>query len=804
MKAILFSLLFLSLNNFSLAQITGKVIGVGGGAIPNVNIIIEGTKQGTVTDQNGDFRIQVASFPAFLIFSSVGYERRRIEFGQADKGIIVVLGTSTMEGEAVFVEGGRIVSPSDERSTIPITSLLSKDLTLKQNTTAADLLRSESGVYVQQTTPGQGSVYVRGRAGRDVLYLFHGLRMNPSFVRSGQNQYFGVIDPFSVERMDVFRGPISTFYGSDALTGGINIQPELSRLTESSDWKYSFRSQVNVGGSGEKSLHAGFGKNGSVFSWKTSGTLRYFEYYQMSQNNQDRLWFPYSSRLEDGDFSFQAINSSMSWQLSERNRIQALFYHGVIPKAPRWDRMIIGYSESDSPARYYDSNTYPLAFTAAQVEWSHSAPMPWLNTVKAHIGYHRLKDFRRSVSFVRSPSWTDPTIVGIPEQKSLHDNNISDQLHLSIDLRSLIKKDILLRWGTDLSYDLTHSKQYLLNEVNASREEYLPRYPDGSNYLQSGIFAHLSHYGLGRIRVEGGIRFSSVYADLPMEGLDSDRGFEPYRKWFSQLTATTGASYKIGEQLFLLANLGSGFRAPNIADLSELGIRRSNVYQVANPDLKPEQSINVDVGLRYRSGKFETEWSIFMINYLNKISNQFTGFFVDSRGRRVETQDTPLPGNGLFYESISANADSKYLNGIEAQIRYSLIRGFDAGFVANLISGRVRGSDGIRDYIDRLPPTNGQVFTEIKAFENRLSLRPQARFALQKTKLAVEERSDNRINPNGTDGFINLQLISSFQINKEFEIRLFGDNLSDQVYREHGSSLNGMARNVTVSLNYSF
>ena len=49
--------------------------------------------------------------------------------------------------------------------------------------------------------------------------------MNPSFVRSGQNQYFGAIDPLLINKLDVYRGPVSVYYGSDALSGGVNISP---------------------------------------------------------------------------------------------------------------------------------------------------------------------------------------------------------------------------------------------------------------------------------------------------------------------------------------------------------------------------------------------------------------------------------------------------------------------------------------------------------------------------------------------------------------------------------------------------
>jgi len=56
-----------------------------------------------------------------------------------------------------------------------------------------------------------------------VLILVNGVRLNNSTFRFGPNQYLATIDPSSIDRIEVVRGPGSVLYGSDALGGVINI-----------------------------------------------------------------------------------------------------------------------------------------------------------------------------------------------------------------------------------------------------------------------------------------------------------------------------------------------------------------------------------------------------------------------------------------------------------------------------------------------------------------------------------------------------------------------------------------------------
>lgn len=789
----------------SKAQVAGLITdGASNEPVAFVNILVVGTDLGFVSDMDGRFRVSGASFPVVLRFSAVGYETLFMEFSASQEDVSVRLVPARLHGQEILVRSGRIITGLNNRNPIPVTTITYDDLLIRQNSTAADLLRAETGVYVQQTTPGQGSIYVRGRAGRDVLYLFNGLRMNPSFVRSGQNQYFGSIDPFSVDQIDVFRGPISTFYGSDALSGGVNVQPRIAQLSSISRWNGRLQSQLNLAGNGEKTLHAEIGRSSKKISAAFAGTFRDFSYYKMSQGVDSRLYFPYNRNLTESDFTYQAVNGSMRLSVSPRTTVEAIIFGSTIPDAPRWDRMIVGYSDSDSPSRYYDSNTSPLTFTASQVELMHQVGKPWINNLRLHAGYHQLKDFRRSVRYNESPSLRNAYHNGSPSNVETHENNTSNQLHVSADLKTLLGKSTLLSWGADVSYDQTGSRQFQHIHDSNYEIDVLSRFPDGSEYLQTGLFVHMYHDGYPGWTLEGGLRLSATYANLPMEGVLSERAFDPYSQWFSQVTGSAGASYKLAENTFLVGNVGTGFRAPNVADLSEVGIRRSDLYQSANPDLKPEQSVNVDMGIRVGADHLRAELSGFMIHYFDKIDVQYTGEVVDNLGRRVVDGRKPDSGNDLYYESVSVNASSMNLAGIESKLQGMISDVLRAGMIANYTYGRIRNADGIRDYVDRIPPANGIVFLEVHAVDRRVRLRPQARFALAKRRLSSEEVGDDRISPDGTDGFANIQVISTIDLHRSLQLRIFADNITNVAYREHASTLDGMQRNITFSLNYAF
>ena len=70
----------------------------------------------------------------------------------------------------------------------------------------------EVGVYLQQTTPGQGAAIIRGLKGSSILHLVDGIRVNNAIFRSAPTQYFALVPTSAVERIEVLRGTPASLY----------------------------------------------------------------------------------------------------------------------------------------------------------------------------------------------------------------------------------------------------------------------------------------------------------------------------------------------------------------------------------------------------------------------------------------------------------------------------------------------------------------------------------------------------------------------------------------------------------------
>lgn len=186
-RFLLVLLLALTLSPTAFSQIGGTVINSESlQPIPDVNISLPEHNQGTSSLEDGTFFIEWSIYPVRITFSALGYEAVEHFYSEPDSSLTIYLKPSIMSLEEIVVMPDRTINPITKSSPIARSTVSIEQLSDKSVTTAVELLRAETGVFVQQTSVGQGSLYIRGRAGRDVLYLFNGFRMNPSFVRSGK------------------------------------------------------------------------------------------------------------------------------------------------------------------------------------------------------------------------------------------------------------------------------------------------------------------------------------------------------------------------------------------------------------------------------------------------------------------------------------------------------------------------------------------------------------------------------------------------------------------------------------------
>src|SRR5690606_28604951 len=130
--------------------------------------------------------------------------------------------TTTEQLSPIQVTASRLAVGSND-AVKAITVVTREDIKNKPNALLPDLLRNETGVYIQQTTPGQAIPIIRGLKGSQNLHLIDGMRLNTAFFRNAPNQYFALVDAFMIDQIEVVRGPGSVLYGGDALGGVVNV-----------------------------------------------------------------------------------------------------------------------------------------------------------------------------------------------------------------------------------------------------------------------------------------------------------------------------------------------------------------------------------------------------------------------------------------------------------------------------------------------------------------------------------------------------------------------------------------------------
>lgn len=217
------SLLFLSMV-FSvgvvLAQektISGKVTADQEGPLPGVNVTIQGTTTGVMTDVEGNYNLKVPGSNAVLVFSSVGYETQNITVG-SQTTINVVLVSDVQALQEVVVTGYTVQRRRD--LTGSIATVQPAELTSIPTGNVQNALQGRSsGVVV--TGNGQpnsdAKVRIRGFASfeeNDPLYIVDGI----------PTENISHINPGDIESLSVLKDAgAASIYGSRASNGVIIV-----------------------------------------------------------------------------------------------------------------------------------------------------------------------------------------------------------------------------------------------------------------------------------------------------------------------------------------------------------------------------------------------------------------------------------------------------------------------------------------------------------------------------------------------------------------------------------------------------
>lgn len=197
-------------------KIQGVVVDEKGAVLPGVNVVIKGTAQGTVTDVNGQFGLNVPANDAVLVVSFVGYEKQEVIVGNQTNLAITLKPSVNAMDEVVVVGYG---TQSKASLTSAVSTVNAREMTNIPASNLSNILASRaSGVYVQTATgvPGQSStVRIRSASSWNAA--------PPLFVIDGvirDQSAFDALDPSQIESLSILKDASSTaIYGSRASNG---------------------------------------------------------------------------------------------------------------------------------------------------------------------------------------------------------------------------------------------------------------------------------------------------------------------------------------------------------------------------------------------------------------------------------------------------------------------------------------------------------------------------------------------------------------------------------------------------------
>ena len=804
MKEIIFIFLFLAISIFAKSQTVIVIDKTNLQPLPYIAIYSNNPKVSVITNHNGKANIDAFKGADSIYFKHISYNPKVYNYNELLKmNFKISLSEKTYSIDEIVISASKF---EEKRKDVvqPIQVIKPKELALMNQLTTADVLQNTGNVLMQKSQLGGGSPIIRGFETNKVLMVIDGVRMNNAIYRGGHTQNIITLDNSIMDKIEIVFGPGSVVYGSDALGGVMHFYTKNPLLSDTSKMLVKTNAYTRYSTAcSEKTGHVDFNLGWKKFASLTSFT--YSDFGDLRQGaNRNPLYGDWGKRtfyaeridgkdsmLTNSNYNIQKQSGYKQYDLLQKfllKQSEKIFHivniqYSTSSDVPRYDRLTTLKGSLPKYAQWYYGPQKRL-FSSYSLNLTNKNKL--YDNARIILGYQNIEESRNDRKFNKT---------------SLnHRIEKLDIITLNADFAKRIKRNEI-RYGLEGNYNKVNSTANQEDIVSGTSSPLDTRYPDGGSTMQT-MAVYLTHTFefSEKLILNDGIRFSNVM----LNSVFNDTTFFPFP--FKEVTQNSnaingniGLIYMPGTDWRFTIVGSRGFRAPNVDDLSKVFDSSPGNVVVPNPDLKPEYTYNLDLGISKTIKKSITIGTTIYYTWYNNAITTNPGTF--------NGQDSIIYSGQLSKVLMSVNAKEAYIYGANAYLTAEITDNFSISNTVNYTYGRIK-TDTVDYPLDHVPPVFGKTSfnLKLKKLDGEFSIIYNGAKLSRNYNLMGEDNQSYSVNE--TKGYMpawtTLNLRTAYQFNKFVQLQFAVENILDQNYRVFASNISAPGRNFILTLRGTF